>query len=175
MYYYISDIYNIMKKIDVEYDATSVNKSYYKYMSSVNMNDYIIDDNDNMMIVYHIGERELDYGEVLMTLTGYDVFNHRTIEYRNYSYMRVTCPYVRRKEYDLIAIDDDNTITYIDEDGNNKDDLQLNQPDHDGKEEEWVLDLKAAESKGEEISVMIIEAMGKMRVVGFRVIKSFRS
>jgi len=108
------------------------------------------------------------HGHAKANIVGYDIFTGKKYEDIFPTSHNVDVPFIKKTEYDLIAIADDGTVTYTDEKGENKDDLAL--PDEET--DEWVADLKKSESEGKNILITVMEAMGQVKIVSFREIKS---
>ena len=107
------------------------------------------------------------HGHAKAHIVGYDIFTGKKYEDIFPSSHNVDVPFIKRSEVDLIAIAKDGTITYTDENGQNKDDLILQDEDQD----EWVADLKKAEAEGKNLLITVMQAMGKEKIVSFREVK----
>lgn len=107
------------------------------------------------------------HGHAKANIVGYDIFTGKKYEDIFPTSHNVDVPFIKKTEVDLIAISGDRTVTYTDENGENKDDLVL-QAD---EEDDWVPDLIKAESEGKNILITVMQAMGKEKIVGFREVK----
>ena len=107
------------------------------------------------------------HGHAKANITGYDIFTNKKYEDIFPTSHNVDVPFIKKTEVDLIAISDDGTVTYIDEAGENRDDLKL----PDGEEDDWVDDLRKAEEEGKSIKFTVMEAMGIEKIVSFREVK----
>lgn len=104
------------------------------------------------------------HGHAKANITGYDIFTAKKYEDIFPTSHNVDVPFVKKTEYDLIAIADDDTVTYIDENGDNKDDLTL--PEED--ENEWVAELRKSEAANKNVLITVMVAMGQEKIVSFR-------
>ena len=138
--------------------------TYPRCCRDVRIGDIIII-KDHACIVYDIMTSPLSrYGQQRAHIVGYDIFNNRKYEdYFGLSYT-VHVPFIKHTEVELISVLDDGSVSYIDDDGENRDDLIL---ESEG-EEEWVEDLKKADSEGKDILITVLTVMGKEKIVGFR-------
>ena len=107
------------------------------------------------------------HGHAKSNVTGYDIFTNKKYEDIFPSSHNVDIPFVKKSEFDLIALSEDGTVTYTDESGDNKDDLTL--PDE--STDEWVADLKKSEAEGKNILITVMEAMGEIKIISFREVK----
>lgn len=107
------------------------------------------------------------HGHAKANITGYDIFTGKKYEDIFPTSHNVDVPFIKKTEFDLIAIGDDGTVTYTSETGENKDDLML--PDE--AEDPWVEELKKSEAEGKNILITVMEAMGQEKIVSFREIK----
>ena len=108
------------------------------------------------------------HGHAKANIMGYDIFTNKKYEDIFPSSHNVDVPFIKKTEFDLIALSEDGTVTYTDENGHNKDDLTL--PDE--STDEWVNDLRKAETEGKNIVITVMEAMGIEKIVSFREIKN---
>ena len=108
------------------------------------------------------------HGHAKANITAYDIFTSKKYEDIFPTSHNVDVPFIKKTEVDLIAISEDGTVTYIGEDGENRDDLKL----PDSTEDEWVEDLKKAEKDGRSVLITVMMAMGKEKIVSFREIKN---
>ncbi len=107
------------------------------------------------------------HGHAKANIVGYDIFTGKKYEDIFPTSHNVDVPFIKKTEYDLIALSEDGTVTYTDENGHNKDDLVL--PDE--SVDEWVTDLKKAEADGKNVLITVMEAMGQEKIVSFREVK----
>ena len=107
------------------------------------------------------------HGHAKSNVTGYDIFTNKKYEDIFPSSHNIDVPFVKKNEYDLIALSQDGTVTYTDENGENKDDLTL--PDEDA--DEWVSDLKKSEAEGKNILITVMEALGQIKIISYREVK----
>ena len=77
----------------------------------------------------------------------------------------VDVPFVKRSEVELIDIGQDGTVTYIGDDGENRDDLKIPEA---ADEYPWFEELKKADEEGKSIWLYVVEAMGNESIVSFR-------
>lgn len=107
------------------------------------------------------------HGHAKANIVGYDIFTEKKYEDIFPTSHNVDVPFVKKTEFDLIAISDDGTVTYTNEAGENKDDLTL--PDEN--DNPYITDLKKAEAENKNILITVLEAMGEVKIVAFREIK----
>lgn len=108
------------------------------------------------------------HGHAKANITGYDIFTAKKYEDIFPSSHNIDVPFVKKTEVDLIAISEDDTVTYIGEDGINRDDLKL----PPAADDEWVDDMRKAEAEGKSIKFTVMEAMGLEKIVSFREVKN---
>lgn len=108
------------------------------------------------------------HGHAKANITAYDIFTNKKYEDIFPTSHNVDVPFIKKTEVDLIAISEDGTVTYIGEDGENRDDLKLPEG---GEEDAWVEDLKKAEEENKSIKITVMEAMGMEKIVSFREVK----
>ena len=77
----------------------------------------------------------------------------------------VDVPFVKRSEVELIDIGQDGIVTYIGDDGENRDDLKIPEA---ADQYAWVEELKKADEEGKSIWLCVVEVMGIESIVSFR-------
>lgn len=108
------------------------------------------------------------HGHAKANITAYDIFTEKKYEDIFPTSHNVDVPFVKKTEVDLISIGEDGTVTYITEEGENRDDLRLPEGVDDQK---WVDDLRKADEEGKSIKFTVMEAMGIEKIVSFREVK----
>merc|ERR1711861_106852 len=68
------------------------------------------------------------HGHAKCHFTGIDIFTEKKMEELVPSSHNLECPFIKREEWQLIDIDDDDYMTIMDEAGNQKSDLKLPAP-----------------------------------------------
>ena len=104
------------------------------------------------------------HGHAKAHFVGIDIFTGKKLEDMCPTSHNMDVPNLSRVEYTLLDITTDGYISVMDDDGNNRDDLQL--PD----DETVAFQLKKSFERGDELYVTVIGAMGQESVVSFRVV-----
>ncbi|XP_022343388.1 eukaryotic translation initiation factor 5A-1-like [Crassostrea virginica] len=99
------------------------------------------------------------HGHAKVHMVGIDIFTSKKYEDICPSTHNMDVPVVQRKDYQLVDVLDDGTLSVMDDDGNTRDDLNL-PPGDLGK------DIKDRFEKGETFTVTVIKAMGEEQITG---------
>ncbi|KAL4427424.1 hypothetical protein ABPG74_004462 [Tetrahymena malaccensis] len=103
------------------------------------------------------------HGHAKATIIGTDIFTGRKYEDSCPTSHNMEIPFVKKQEYQLIDIADDDYLTLLLENGETKEDLKL--PDD---EPELVEKLRADFENQKDILVSIISAMGQEKIISYR-------
>mmetsp|Transcript_88097 Transcript_88097/g.174838 ORF Transcript_88097/g.174838 Transcript_88097/m.174838 type:complete len:172 (-) Transcript_88097:74-589(-) len=110
------------------------------------------------------------HGHAKAHIVGLDIFTGKKYEDLCPSSHNVECPFVKRTEYTFLDADHDSgEVTLLKENGDMKQDLNL--PDRvlvgEATEDDKKLttDIKSAQEAGKEMSVVVLEACGKEKII----------
>ncbi|KAL4462878.1 hypothetical protein ABPG72_011134 [Tetrahymena utriculariae] len=103
------------------------------------------------------------HGHAKATIIGTDIFTGRKYEDSCPTSHNMEVPFVKKQEYQLMDIADDNYLTLLIENGEKKEDLKLPED-----EPQMVEKLKADFESQKDILVSIISAMGQEKIISYR-------
>lgn len=118
------------------------------------------------------------HGHAKCNFVGVDIFTHKKIEDCQPSGHNMDCPVVKTVWYTFLMADyDSGEVSLLKEDGTTKDDLNLPTfgteggaaPDEEAVK--LVQDIKRAEQAGQGITVQVISAMGKEKIMSMKIEK----
>ncbi len=102
------------------------------------------------------------HGHAKCMIVALDIFTNKKLEDQCPSSHALPCPVVTRREYQLLDMSPEGMLTLMDDNNEQREDLNL--PDDD----EVSVPLKAAFDAGNALVVVVVSAMGKDCVVGFK-------
>jgi len=138
--------------------SSGASNTYPQQCSALRKNGYVVIKNRPCKIVEMSTSKTGKHGHAKVHLVAIDVFTGKKYEDICPSTHNMNVPNVGRKDYQLVDIDDD-FLCLMDDAGNQKDDLKA--PDDDiGKQ------IKDYFSKGEDIFVTVMTAMGEEKAIG---------
>merc|ERR1711862_450645 len=103
------------------------------------------------------------HGHAKASITGVDIFTGKKYEDSTPTSHNVDVPNVTRKDYTLVSINEEDYVTYMNEDGDYIEDLKL-PTDDDDMVNKLKNDLKAEKN----LMVSIVAAMNQEKIVGYR-------
>merc|ERR1712198_811743 len=104
------------------------------------------------------------HGHAKVHLVSIDIFTGKKLEDICPSTHNMDVPHVTRHDYQLVNIDDDDFCSLMDDNGETKDDLKLEEGDDVHKE------IKQKFEKGEQFLVTVMKACGEEKMVGTKVL-----
>ena len=105
------------------------------------------------------------HGHAKASITGMDIFDDKKAEDSLPTSHNVMCVNTLKKEYDLTNLNDDGGVTLMDDKGEYREDLHIDPLS------EIFSDLKEPFDKNQDIVVTVLSAMGREKVVAYRVDK----
>ena len=101
------------------------------------------------------------HGHAKASITAVDIFTGKKLEESAPTSHKVDCPNIKRNECDLVSIDDSNFVTYIDENGDCCEDVNID-------DNELANKLREAVNEGKSLLITIVEALNIKKVLSFR-------
>jgi len=143
---------------DFESADAGASETYPQQCSALRKNGHVVIKNRPCKIVEMSTSKTGKHGHAKVHLVGIDIFTGKKYEDICPSTHNMNVPHVKRKDYQLIDIDD-GYLSLMDDNGETKDDVKL--PDNDtGKE------IMAKMDDG--VLVTILTAMGEEAAVGYK-------
>merc|ERR1712226_227659 len=106
------------------------------------------------------------HGHAKANITGIDIFTNKKYEDCHPTSHNVDCPFVTKTDYELVSVADDNYVTFIDKDGEFREDLKL--PDDDDLSD-MVAKLKEdVENPDKNLLITVVSAMGDEKIIAYR-------
>ena len=105
------------------------------------------------------------HGHAKANITAMDIFDDKKAEDSLPTSHNVDCVNVTKREYDLTNLNPDGSVTLMDDKGEYREDLSL---DPQG---ETYNDLKEPFDKNQDVVVTVLSAMGREKIVSYRVDK----
>jgi translation initiation factor 5A len=103
------------------------------------------------------------HGHAKANITGIDIFNKKKYEDCLPASHGCAVPYIKRSEWQLIALDEEGFMTLMDTKGNCRSDLKL--PDETEEDEELSKKVKTLIEESKEVLVTVLSAMSIEKVV----------
>ena len=133
---------------------------------SLQKGNYIIMENRPCKIIDICTAKTGKHGSAKAHFIGIDIFNDKKYEYRATTSQNVDVPVVKKDEYQLINIDN-NSVSYLDDKGNIKDDLIMpNLCDSDDELSDKLQEVFDKEND-KDIYISVLSAMGISAIKGF--------
>ena len=140
-------------------------QTYPAQAGSLKKGDHIVIDDHPCKIVELTTAKTGKHGHAKASITAIDIFSGKKLELSTPTSHNVDCPNVVRNEYELVSIDDNGFVTFIDEDSSYREDLKLPSNESDN---EWVKPLKELYEKGGNILITVVQALGQEHILSFR-------
>ena len=127
--------------------------------------DYVLLNDHPCKVVDTSTNKTGKHGHAKTKLVAIDIFDGTKVEDVFPSTHGVSCPYVTKKEYELVSINEGEFVTIIGEDGQYREDLKL-PPKTDFND--YIDKLKSDYEKGLNLTLTITSAMGAEHIVGYK-------
>jgi len=150
---------------DAEFDAgdSGAADRYPQQASALRKNGHVIIKNRPCKIVEMSTSKTGKHGHAKVHFVGIDIFTGKKYEDICPSTHNMEAPNVKRTDYQLVDISDDNFLSLMDDGGETRDDIKL--PDNDlGKE------IKQKYDTGETFNVTVLAAMGEEQAIATKVV-----
>ena len=105
------------------------------------------------------------HGHAKANITGLDIFTNKKYEDCHPTSHNVDCPFVTKTDFELVSVADDNFVTFIDKEGEFREDLQL---PTDEDLSEMVNKLKADLEADKNLLITVVSAMGEEKIIAYR-------
>lgn len=105
------------------------------------------------------------HGHAKANITAMDIFDDKKAEDSLPTSHNVMCVNVAKREYDLTNLNADGSITLMDDKGEYREDLHID------NSTDIFSDINAAFEKNQDIVVTVLAAMGKEKIIAYRVDK----
>ena len=105
------------------------------------------------------------HGHAKANITGLDIFTNKKYEDCHPTSHNVDCPFVTKTDYELVSVGDDDYVTFIDKDGEFREDLKL--PD-DVDLQDMVAKLKSDLEQDKNLLITVVSAMGEEKIIAYR-------
>lgn len=131
---------------------------------SLKKGDYIVIDGHPCKIMELTTSKTGKHGHAKASITAIDIFTGKKLEESAPTSHNVECPNVVKSEYELVSIDNNGFCTFMNEEGEYREDLKLpNEGDYD-----FVKPLKELYDKGTPLLLQVVAALGQEHIVGYR-------
>ena len=138
--------------------------TYPATAGSLKKGDHIVIDGHPCKIVEITTSKTGKHGHAKASITAIDIFTGKKLEESAPTSHNVECPNVVKTDYELVSIDANGFVTFMNEENEYREDLKLpNENDFD-----FVKPLKEAYDKGTPLLINVIAAMGEEHIVGYR-------
>jgi len=135
--------------------------TYPMQCSSIKKNGYVVIKDRPCKVVDSSTSKTGKHGHAKVHLVGIDIFTGRKFEEICPSTHNMDVPVVKRNEYQLLAVTDDNFCSMLLPSGETKDDLRL-------PEGEMGDSIKAAIDEGKDLLVSVLAAMNEEQIIAFK-------
>merc|ERR1719326_2826211 len=135
--------------------------SYPAQCSSIKKGGYVVIKEKPCKVVETSTSKTGKHGHAKVHMVGIDIFTKKKYEEICPSTHNMEVPIVKRNEYTLLDISDDNFCSLMLADGTTKDDLKL--PEDDLGES-----IRKSFDDGKEVLVSVTSAMGMEQILGFK-------
>ncbi|KAJ5278895.1 eukaryotic translation initiation factor 5A [Penicillium angulare] len=142
---------------DVEFDSADAGASttYPMQCSALRKNGHVVIKNRPCKIVDMSTSKTGKHGHAKVHMVAIDIFTGKKLEDLSPSTHNMDVPHVKRQEYQLLDITDDDFLSLLKDDGDTKDDVKV--PDGDvGKQI-----VRMFKDEGKDVNVIIQTAMGE--------------
>lgn len=139
--------------------------TYPAQAGSLKKGDYIVIDGHPCKIMELTTAKTGKHGHAKASITAIDIFTGKKLEESAPTSHNVDCPNVVKTEYELVSIDNNDFVTFIDTEGNYREDLKL--PPH-SSDNDFVKPLKEVFEKGGNILLTVVAALGQEHITGYR-------
>ena len=152
---------------DNEYEAViqQGNYTFPKAAGDLGKGDHIVLKGGPCKIVETSTSKTGKHGHAKSKITAINIFTGHKVEDVLPSSHTVACPFIEKKEFELVSIDDSEFVTYLNEKGDFVQDLKL-----PGKDElhEFVEELKQDFENGMNIMLTICDSIGKSQILSYK-------
>lgn len=153
-----------MSDNEFEKEQQSGSHTYPKAAGDCKKGDYIVINGHPAKIMETSTSKTGKHGHAKSKITAIDIFTGAKVEDVLPSSHNVDCPFVTKTEYELVSINADDFVTFLDEKGNYREDLKLPKEE----DNEFIPGLKADYDKGLNLVITVTSAMGIEQIVGYR-------
>ena len=153
-----------MSDNEFEKEQQSGSHTYPKAAGDCKKGDYIIINDHPAKIMETSTSKTGKHGHAKSKIVAIDIFTGAKVEDVLPSSHNVDCPFVTKTEYELVSIDNNDFVTFLDEQGNYREDLKLPKDD-DG---EFIPALREDYEKGLNLVLTVTAAMGHEQIVSYR-------
>ncbi|XP_065061375.1 eukaryotic translation initiation factor 5A-1-like [Rhopilema esculentum] len=156
---------DVLEEGDFESAESGASSTFPQQCSALRKNGHVVIKNRPCKIVEMSTSKTGKHGHAKVHLVGIDIFTGKKYEDICPSTHNMNVPHVKRKDYQLVNIEDDGYLSLMDDNGDQKEDVRV--PENDcGKEIQSKFDL------GESILVTILTSMGEEAAVGTKPMNS---
>ena len=132
-------------------------------IGNLGKNDYIVIKGYPCKIIEVTKSKPGKHGHAKANVTAVDIFTGKKYETSESTGHNVDCPIVEKQEFDLVNIEDDGRVYYLEEDGSTSEDIVID-PSSDLFKEIY----EELHTNGNDLLVSVVSAMGKKAVVSYR-------
>ena len=153
-----------MVEEDEQYEKTDSGSShtYPKQCGTLKKGDYVMIKDHPCRMVEMTTAKTGKHGHAKAAIVGIDIFTHKKHEDSCPTSHSIEAPFVTRKDYPLVDIDNEGFCTLMLENGTTKSDLKL---PTDEEDKEMVVRIKACFEDGKECMVGVMSAMGQEKII----------
>ena len=151
---------------DNEFEKEQQNGShtYPRAAGDCRKGDYIVLNGHPAKVVDTSTSKTGKHGHAKSKITAIDIFTGAKVEDVLPSSHNVDCPFVTKTEYELVSIDGNDFVTFMDDEGNYREDLKLPKDE----DNEFIPALRADYEKGLNLAITVTAAMGFEQIIGYR-------
>lgn len=149
-------------EFEKEHQAGSL--TYPKAAGDCKKNDYIVINGHPAKIVETSTSKTGKHGHAKSKIVAIDIFTGAKVEDVLPSSHNVDCPFVTKTEYELVSINADDFVTFLDDHGNYREDLKLPKEE----DNDFIPSLRTDFDRGLNLVITVTAAMGVEQIVGYR-------
>ena len=105
------------------------------------------------------------HGHAKASITALDIFTNKKLEDCHPTTHNVDCPFVAKTDYELVSVNEEDYVTFIDKDGEFREDLKLPE---DEDLQEMCAKLKKDLEDDKNLLITVISAMGDEKIIAYR-------
>ena len=154
-----------MSDNEYEIEQDQENFTYPREAGDLKKNDYIVLKGGPCKIVETHSNNTGKHGHSKSKIIAINIFTGSKVEDVMPSSQQVDCPEVVRKDFELVSIDKNGSVTFLNEKGEYVENLKL---PGNCQMNDFVPKLKKDYEKGIKILLSVTKAMGKLQIVGYR-------